>query len=100
MRDVEGRPIEVKVSRPLGLHALTEAGSNDAEPDDKRLPPPELPLLTAHDDFSLAHLIERHVEYAICTDEAERVVALPGLFVITIVLRARAAVVAASSRRR
>jgi hypothetical protein len=81
MRDVEGRPIDVKVRRPLGLHVLTEAGSNDAEPDDKRLPPPELPLLTAHDDFSLAHLIERHVEYAICTDETERVVALSPLFV-------------------
>ena len=81
MRDVEGRPIEIQVRRPLGLHALTQAGSNDDEPDDKRLPPPELPLLTAHDDVSLAHLIERHVEYAHTTDEAERVVALPTLFV-------------------
>ena len=81
MRDVEGRPIEIQVRRPLGLHALTEAGSNDDEPDDKRLPPPELPLLTVHDDVSLAHLIERHVEYALTTDETERVVALPPLFV-------------------
>ena len=83
MRDVEGRPTEVKVRRPLGLHALSEAGSNDGEPGDKRLPPPELPLPTPYDDFSLAHLIERHVEYAEMTDEAERIVALPPLFVVT-----------------
>ena len=81
MRDVENRPIEIQVRRPLGLHALTQAGSNDDEPDDKRLPPPELPLLTVHDDVSLAHLIEHHVEYAHTTDETERVVALPALFV-------------------
>jgi hypothetical protein len=81
MRDIENRPTEVKVRRPLGLHALTAAGSNAAEPDDKRLPPPEMPLLTTHDDISLAHLIERHVEYARMTDEAEQVVALPPLFV-------------------
>jgi hypothetical protein len=81
MRDVAGQPIEIQVRRPLGLHALTEAGGDDEEPEEKRLPPPELPLLTAHDDISLAHMIERYVEYAICTDTTERVVALPGLFV-------------------
>ncbi|HKF64287.1 MAG TPA: hypothetical protein VKB42_23140, partial [Dongiaceae bacterium] len=62
MRDVEGRPIEVKVRRPLGLHALTEAGSNDAEPDDKRLPPPdqEAPIRAAEraDDLLEAGDIE------------------------------------------
>jgi hypothetical protein len=81
MRDVAGQPIEIQVRRPLGLHALTEAGGDDEEPEDKRLPPPELPLLTAHDDISLAHMIERYVEFAHTTDTTERVVALPGLFV-------------------
>ncbi len=47
-----------------------------------RLPAPEMPLLTPHDEFSMAHLIEQHIEYY---DEDERgnkrTVALNPLFV-------------------
>lgn len=47
-----------------------------------RLPAPEMPLLSAHDEISLAHMIERHIEYFETDDEGnERTVALNPLFV-------------------
>ena len=81
MRDVEGWLTEVVVKAPTGLHALTGAGSNAEATDEARLPAPEMPLLVRHTDKTVAHLIERHVEYAIATDTAERTVALHPLFV-------------------
>ena len=80
MRDVEGWLSEVTVRAPTGLHALTSKGSN-AEADDTRLPPPEMPLLSRHTDKTVAHLIEQHVEYAETTDTAERTVALHPVFI-------------------
>jgi hypothetical protein len=82
MRDVEGKPVEVRSRQPFMMHELTSAGANDQEPTDTRLPPPDIPLLTRHDEFSLAHLIERHIEYV---DDAEngsgRSVAIPPVFI-------------------
>ena len=63
MRDLDGRPVEVRTRQPLLLHELTGAGANATETAQARLPAPELPLLTAHDKVSLAHLIERYVAY-------------------------------------
>ena len=78
MRDLGGLPVEVRSRLPLLLHELTSSGSNAEEGSDTRLPPPELPLLTPHDKFSLGHRIERHVEYV---GEDDRSVALPQVFV-------------------
>ena len=47
-----------------------------------RLPAPAMPLLTPHDDYSLAHLIERHVAFYIEDENGEeRNVALNPAFV-------------------
>ena len=43
-----------------------------------RLPAPEMPLLTPHDEYSLAHLIERHINFV---DKEGRSVALDPVFV-------------------
>jgi hypothetical protein len=43
-----------------------------------RLPAPEMPLLTRHDDYTLEHLIERHIEFV---NDDERSVALNPDFV-------------------
>src|SRR6202161_4115869 len=47
-----------------------------------RLPAPEMPLLTPHDEYSLAHLIEKHINF-VATDKegTERSVALDPVFV-------------------
>jgi hypothetical protein len=63
------------------LHELTAQGANQNEPANTRLPPPELPLLTKHDRYSLAHEIERHVEFTEETDKGPRPVALQSSFV-------------------
>lgn len=82
MRDLDGRPVEVRTRQPMLFHELTEAGVNAEEAEETRLPPPEFPLLTRHDAFSMAHPIERYVEFAE-TDRngAERSVALSSTFV-------------------
>ena len=47
-----------------------------------RLPAPEIPLLTRHDEYSMAHLIERHIEFFAMEDNGlERTVALNPVFV-------------------
>ena len=46
-----------------------------------RLPPPKMWLLSPHDKFSMAHLIERHIEYVVETEDGERSVALHPKFV-------------------
>ncbi len=47
-----------------------------------RLPAPAMPLLTPHDEYSLAHLIERYIEfYKVDRDDSERTVALDPVFV-------------------
>jgi hypothetical protein len=47
-----------------------------------RLPAPEMPLLTPHDEYSMAHRIERHIEYTIETEKRGIVpVALNPVFV-------------------
>lgn len=82
MRDLDGRPVEVRSRQPLMLHQLTGAGANATESNEDRVPPPELPLLTPHDNVSLAHLVERHVEYFDRTDRGtERPVALSPVFI-------------------
>jgi hypothetical protein len=80
MRDLDGRPVEVRGRVPLMLHQLTALGANEEE-DDTRLPPPELPLVTRHDRYSLAHLIERYVEFVTEAEGDPRCVALPPVFV-------------------
>lgn len=83
MRTMEGHPVEVRNRAPLMLHELTSGGSNQAEPEKARLPAPEMPLLTPHNRFSLAQMIERYIEYADEGGEGRkpRSVALPGPFV-------------------
>ena len=82
MRDLDGHPVEVRARPPLMLHELTSGGSNQHETQHSRLPAPALPLLTKHDRFSLAHEIERHVEFISQSETGgERTVALSPVFV-------------------
>ena len=47
-----------------------------------RLPAPEMPLITPHDEYSLAHLIERHIDFIETDKDGEtRSVALDPTFV-------------------
>src|SRR5271167_2119144 len=47
-----------------------------------RLPAPKMPLLTAHDEYTMAHVIEQHIEfYKADADRNERTVALDPVFV-------------------
>ena len=47
-----------------------------------RLPAPAMPLLTPHDEYSMAHLIERHIDFVETDkDGNERSVALDPTFV-------------------
>ncbi len=82
MRDLEGRPVEVRSRPPMMLHELTSGGSNKMEPEKARLPAPAMPLLTPHDRYSFAHQVERHIEF-VCEggDDGPRSVALPPTFV-------------------
>lgn len=64
MRDIVGDPVEIRTRTPMLLHELTAVGSNHAKPQrSTRLPAPEMPLLTKHDRYSMAHLVERYIEY-------------------------------------
>jgi len=82
MRDLDGRPVEVRTRPPMMLHQLTSGGANQNEPAQTRLPAPVLPLLTRHDRYSLAHEIERHIEFTAETEAGGfRSVALPPTFV-------------------
>ncbi len=82
VRDLDGHPVEVRCRPPMMLHELTSEGSNQSEAPKTRLPAPVLPLLTRHDRYSLAHEIEKHIEFTAETDNgATRPVALPGTFV-------------------
>ena len=84
MRDMDGNPVEVRSRPPMLLHELTSIGANQAETKQTtRLPAPEMPLLSRHDRFSLAHEIERYIEFQTPgTDTAPpRPVALPQGFV-------------------
>ncbi len=47
-----------------------------------RLPAPAMPLLTPHDEYSLAHLIEQHIEFYKEDTKGDRIpVALDPVFV-------------------
>jgi hypothetical protein len=82
MRNIEGWPVEIRCRPPSKLHELTSSGANQNEEETSRLPPPSLPLITAHDRFSLAHEIERHIEFGTEDKDGDtRPVALPGCFV-------------------
>ena len=84
MRDMDGNPVEVRSRPPMLLHELTSIGANQAETKQTtRLPAPEMPLLSRHDRFSLAHEIERYIEFQTPgTDTTPpRSVALPQGFV-------------------
>jgi hypothetical protein len=64
MRDVDGCMTRVRVRPVCTMHTLTARGSNQGDTEETRLPAPDQPLLTRHDDAELAELIEQHVEYA------------------------------------
>lgn len=82
MRNIEGWPIEIRCRPPSKLHELTSGGANNDEEETSRLPAPSLPLITEHDKYSLAHEIERHIEFfAEDKDGNTRPVALAPVFV-------------------
>jgi hypothetical protein len=82
IRDIDGHPVEVRCRPPVALHELSADGSNAAEPEKSRLPPPALPLLTRHTKYTLSHEIERHITFCSQTRNGdERQVALPPIFV-------------------
>ena len=83
MRDLDGDPVEVRTRAPMLMHELTAGGSNRSDPEAARLPAPALPLLTKHDKFSFAHLLEQHIEYETEGSDTTppRAVALPQVFV-------------------
>jgi hypothetical protein len=81
MRDIDGHPVEVRCRPSLALHELSAEGSNQADAEKSRLPPPALPLLTQHNKHTLVHEIERYVEFTRETDSGIRAVALPPVFI-------------------
>ena len=81
MRDMDGHPVEIRERQPAQMHELTSSGSNHVEAKDTRLPAPALPLLTAHNRFSLAHMIEHHIEFIDADAKVKRLVALPPTFI-------------------
>jgi len=82
MRDLDGQPVEVRARPPMLMHELTSGGSNQDEAIKTRLPAPVLPLLTRHDKYSLAHMVESHIEFVQESDKGgTRSVALPPVFV-------------------
>lgn len=82
MRNLEGVPTEVRERAPMMLHELVATGSNQNEPaGTSRLPAPVMPLLSAHDSTTLAHVVERHIEWVKPTAEGPCPVALPQPFI-------------------
>jgi hypothetical protein len=65
------------------MHTLSSSGANNDEetPESRLAPPPEQLLITRHDRFSLAHEIERHIEFVLETEQGPRSRALPRVFV-------------------
>ena len=78
-RMLDGNPAYLKIRPPDRLHQLTSAGSNREESEATRLPPPELTLITPHNDITLAHEIETNMEFY--NPNNHRSVALPKPFV-------------------
>lgn len=88
MRDAENRPTDAYRRAPVGLHEMLETTANpEEEPDGAsvkptRLPAPPMLLLTPHDEYSMAHLIERYIEvYDTNKEGNERPAALNPIFV-------------------
>jgi hypothetical protein len=88
MRDPYWALTEPRMSEPVGVHLLTADTVNADDDGDsaKRLPPPPILSLIAHDKYSLGLLIEKHIEFykIIKTksgDEVEVTVALPQPFI-------------------
>jgi 5S rRNA maturation endonuclease (ribonuclease M5) len=73
MRDVNGCPVEVRDRRPISslLHELVAEPDPDSTADEIPLPAPSLPLLTTHDETSLAILVERYVDFFVTKDQGE-----------------------------
>ncbi len=67
MRDVDGCMTRVRVRPVCTMHTLTALGSNQGDTEETRLPAPDQPLLTRHDEAELAELIEQHIEYTDAT---------------------------------
>jgi hypothetical protein len=83
MRDFENYPVEVRCRRPNMLHELL-AETVNAEPapaGSERPPAAEFPLITRHDDLTLAHLVERHIEFYRETKDGRESVALCPIFI-------------------
>jgi hypothetical protein len=78
VRDYEGFVSWCRLRRVLGLRAITSDGTNAAEIDNSRLPPPEMLLLTPLSEIEVAELVERHIDYV---DAEGRSVHLPAPFV-------------------
>jgi hypothetical protein len=82
MRNLDGHPVEVRDRAPSALHELTSGGSNQDEAPKTRLPPPAMPLLSTHDKYSMAHLVERYIGYEAMIEQGGAVpCALPPVFV-------------------
>jgi hypothetical protein len=84
IRDTEGRPTDVRCRAPTMLHDMLTVGPASEKADGRpiRLPAPEMPLLTPHDEYSMAHLIEKEIEFfKMDQDHNEREVALEPIFV-------------------
>ena len=77
-RDIDGVMVQVRVRRIPNMHALTQDGANDEEPEETRLPAPEQPLLSRMSEPQLAEMIERHIDFVAKDD---RPVHLAGPFV-------------------
>jgi hypothetical protein len=63
MRNIEGAFVEVRSRRVPNMHLLTPDGANDDEAKERRLPPPEQPLVTRLTIDELAEVIEHHIDY-------------------------------------
>src|SRR5271157_2939531 len=61
-RSIDGWPVEVRASEPMGMHELTAAGANGEEQENDRLPPPRFHALVPHNQYTMALEIERYVD--------------------------------------
>ena len=83
MRDLDGRPVEIRERVPSDVHQLTGGGSNDGEAANTRLPAPALPLVSRHDRFSMWSISSNDMD-GIAWSKArspDRPVALPAPFI-------------------